>query len=510
MKEIISDQDALNNSTTDIIRKGSIITIITLISRPLGYVREAIQAYLFGATLLVDAFVVAFNFPELIQTLFFSGATSAFLIPVCTKYMKNDEEYSNIYATFINLTIIITLFLSTIFFIFSSEIIQLIAPGFDAESKRITRILFIIMIPVIALHAILSVIKAFLNAKEHFAAPEMSGIMWNIIFILAAIIFSKKFGIYSLAVGVTLGSVSQIIVQFPYLRKFNIRYRIALSLNHPSITEARRLFTGALIATSIVPINSFVGRIIASYLPHGEVASLSYAFRIFILPFSLFAVPVYTVMFSKISKLYHEKDMGGIYSHIDSSFILLCITLIPSTILLCSTGDSIIKILYERGAFTSKETLMTSRALFGYGIGILFYALSLSLVRVFNALHDMKTPAVIGITSIVINAILAALLMKQFKNLGIALATSIVSLYNFSVLYIFLKKKIKYRMTRNTFRQITKSLLSGIILLLSIFAVKCIWQDRAYLTLSLSVVLTIVTYYVFFRDYYLMLIRRKI
>lgn len=509
MKEKTSDQGASDHPTSEIIKKGSIITIITLISRPLGYVREAIQAYLFGATLLVDAFVVAFNFPELVQTLFFSGATSAFLIPVCTKYMKNDKEYSDIYSTFINITLIITFFLSIVFFIFSKQIIELIAPGFSSESKKITEVLFIIMIPVIALHAILSVIKAFLNAKEHFAAPEMSGILWNIIFILTAILLSKKLGIYSLAIGVTLGSISQIIVQFPYLKKFNIRYSIMLSLNHPSIKEAKRLFTGALIATSIVPINSFVGRVIASYLPQGEVASLAYAFRIFILPFSLFAVPVYTVMFSKISKLYHEKDMRGIYSHIDSSFILLCITLIPSTILLCSTGDSIIKILYERGAFTSKETFTTNRALFGYGTGILFYALSLSLVRVFNALHDMKTPAVIGISSIVINAVLASLLMKQFNNLGISLATSIVSLYNFSLLYIFLRKKIKYRMTRNTIHQITKSLLSGIMLLLSIYAVRCIWHDNAYLTLSLSIILTIVVYYIFFRDYYMMLIHRK-
>ena len=94
------------NPALDIIRKGSVITIITLISRPLGYVREAIQAYLFGATLLVDAFIVAFNFPELIQTLFFSGATSAFLIPVCTKYLNDREQYSHIYSTFINISII--------------------------------------------------------------------------------------------------------------------------------------------------------------------------------------------------------------------------------------------------------------------------------------------------------------------------------------------------------------------------------------------------------------------
>ena len=97
MEQTPSDAPSPHGTTKDIIRKGSIITIITLISRPLGYIREAIQAYLFGATFLVDAFIVAFNFPELIQTLFFSGATSAFLIPVCVRYMKDRDDYSAIY-----------------------------------------------------------------------------------------------------------------------------------------------------------------------------------------------------------------------------------------------------------------------------------------------------------------------------------------------------------------------------------------------------------------------------
>jgi putative peptidoglycan lipid II flippase len=493
----------------DIIKKGSIITLITLVSRPIGYVREAIQAYLFGATLLVDAFVVAFNFPELVQTLFFSGATSAFLVPVCTKYMKDDREYSDIYSTFLNLCIVVTLLLSLVLFLFSEEIVRLIAPGFSIETKGVTNMLFLIMIPVISFHAILSVMKAFLNSKEHFAAPEMSGIVWNLAFIAAAILLSKKFGIYSLAIGVTLGSALQIAMQYPYLKKFNISYRPIIHISHPSILEARRLFTGALIATSIVPINSFVGRIIASYLPHGEVASLAYAFRIFILPFSLFAVPVYTVMFTKISKLFHEKDMQKIYAHIDGSMLLLCVTLIPSTILLCSAGESIVKILYERGAFTARETTLTSRALFGYGIGVLFYALSLSLVRIFNALHDTKTPALIGTSSIMINAILAFLLMKRFNNLGIALATSIVSLYNFSVLYLCLKKRIGCSLTRKTAREIIKALISGIILLLLILTARRFVPANAYVTLLLDFLLTILVYSLFFSRYYSTVLRRK-
>lgn len=496
------------NPALDIIRKGSVITLITLISRPLGYIREAIQAYLFGATLLVDAFIVAFNFPELIQTLFFSGATSAFLIPVCTKYLNDSREYSRIYSTFINISIILTLFVSILFFIFSGTVVRAIAPGFTDEAKAITNNLFLIMIPVIAFHTILSVMKAFLNAKEHFAAPEMSGILWNLAFIASAVLLGKNLGIYSLAIGVSAGAALQIVMQYPYLRRYGIRYSMTLDLKHPAIDTAKRLFTGALIATSIVPINSFVGRIIASYLPHGEVASLSYAFRIFILPFSLFAVPVYTVMFSKISKLFHDNDIQGIRAHIDSSLVLLSATLIPATILLCTTGDLCVKILYERGAFTPADTAMTNRALFGYSIGLIFYALSISFVRVFNAMHDMRTPALVGITSIALNAVIASILMAPFRNLGIALATSIVSLYNFLLLYAIMKKRTGYRIAKKAARDIIRSLLAGIILVLSIVLMRRILPGWPYVQLALSAALTVIVYGIFFGSYYKVFLRR--
>jgi putative peptidoglycan lipid II flippase len=460
------------------------------------------------ATLLVDAFIVAFNFPELIQTLFFSGATSAFLIPVCTKYLHDREEYSRIYSTFINISVVLTLSVSLLFFLFSATVVRLIAPGFTEEARAITNNLFIIMIPVIAFHTVLSVMKAFLNAKEHFAAPELSGILWNIFFIASAVLLAKKLGIYSLAIGVSVGALLQIVMQYPYLRKFGIRYHFSLDLGHPAVATAKRLFTGALIATSIVPINSFVGRIIASYLPHGEVASLSYAFRIFILPFSLFAVPVYTVMFSKLSKLFHDKDMGDFRAHIDSSVVLICVTLIPATILLCATGDLCVKVLYERVGLTAMDTAMTNRALFGTAWG-LSLALPISFVRKFNAMHDMKTPALIGITSIALNAIIASVLMVPFRNLGIALATSIVSLYNFLFLYVILRHRTGYRLARPAVRDIIKSLLAGILLALLTVLTRRLLPGSLLLPLIISALLTVAVYGIVFKNYYRRLLHRR-
>ncbi|MCX8021567.1 MAG: murein biosynthesis integral membrane protein MurJ [Syntrophorhabdaceae bacterium] len=492
----------------DIIKKGSVITLITLISRPLGYIREAVQAYLFGATILVDAFVVAFNFPELIQTLFFSGATSAFLIPVCTKYIKDNDEFSQIYSIFINIALIVTLSVSVFLFLFSDFIINIIAPGFTGDVKKVTNKLFLIMIPVITLHAVLSVMKAFLNAKEHFAAPELSGIIWNITFILSGIFLNNKFGIYSLAIGVSVGSIFQLMLQYPYLRTYNIRYNINFNLKHPALSDVKRLFAGAFIATSIVPINSFIGRMIGSYLPHGEVASLAYAFRIFILPFSLFAVPVYTVIFSKISKLYHDQDLKGIFSHIDSTIVLLSITMIPSTIIVCTNGETIIRILYERGAFGIDETVMTNRALFGYGLGLVFYALSLSFVRIFNGLHDTKTPALVGLSTIFINAFLSYLLMQRLNNFGIAVSTSLCSLYNFSMLYIMLKKKIKYTLSAKAMREITKSVIIGVITVLIIFIINKITYGHMYIGFVINMAAVIIVFSICFKEYYIALIKR--
>jgi putative peptidoglycan lipid II flippase len=506
-----SETYSRKHAAADIVKKGSVITIITLISRPIGFVREAVQAYLFGATRPVEAFIMAFNFPELIQTLFFSGATSAFLIPVCTKYLDDDREYSRLYSTFINITIILTILLSALFLIFSTPITRfIIAPGFLKPSEQeMTRILFLIMIPVIAFHTVLSVMKAFLNAKEHFAAPELSGILWSVCFIAAAFLFSDRFGVYSLAMGVTAGAFLQIVMQYPYLRRLNIRYHFVIDLRHPAVSQAKKLLTGALVATSAVPINSFVGKYLATSLPEGHVGALAYAFRIFILPASLFAVPIYTVLFSKISRLYHEKDWRSIFAHLESSMVLLTITLIPSTILLCSMGDLCFKVIYERGAFTPQATVLAARVLAGYSVGLIFYALSITFVRAFNAMHDTKTPAMVAVVSMALNALIAWCLLEPYASMGISLATSIASFFNFLSLFFIFKKKTNYKMSRQAALDIIKSLGAGIILLVLIYITRYLYPGRIYLPLFIAAVLTLVIYGAFFHQYYLLLLKKR-
>lgn len=152
---------------------------------------------------------------------------------------------------------------------------------------------------------------------------------------------------------------------------------------------------------------------------------------------------------------------------------------------------------------------MTYRALCGYSLGLIFYALSISFVRIFNARHDMKTPAVIGLTSIGINAFLAYLLMKPFANMGVALATSVVSFYNFFALYMLYKRKTGYSPSRKTKEEILRSLIAGAIVTLLLLGLRRVMSGSLYAFFTLGSLITVAVYGLFFKRYYLAFMRRR-
>jgi putative peptidoglycan lipid II flippase len=189
------------------------------------------------------------------------------------------------------------------------------------------------------------------------------------------------------------------------------------------------------------------------------------------------------VSFSSISRSFHERDWKALFSRLESSINLLFITLIPSSCLLCGLKSEIVSLLYERGAFTTLETELTSKALLGYGVGLLFYGLSVLFVRAFSSIHDTRTPAIVGITSILLNGLLDIILMIPYKNFGIALATSIVSLYNFLLLFLLWRKKTGYGLRNESLMLIGKSILSGLIILIVVGMTKRFFQNPVLLVI---------------------------
>lgn len=428
-------------SRSGLARKGLPIFIATLISRPLGFIREAVQAALFGASRLTDVFVVAYNVPEMIQTLFFSGVLSNFFVPVITRYREHRDELSRVFSVALNGALVLALVLAGVCYLIAPGIMTLAAPGLGGPDRELAIFLFRLMLPMLVLHCVLAVLKGVLNSVDHYAMPEYAGVFFNFAVIGCALALAPQYGIVSLAWGVVIGSIIQVVVQIPALRSNGLHYRPTHGLTHPAMREVQGLVFGAVVATAVVPINAFVDRALASNLHAGSVSALAYAFRVFMLPVSLFAVPVYTVLLTDLSASHHQGKREAFAEQATAGFSLLFAVALPATAVLTALAVPITRLLYERGQFTATDTLLTSQALVAFAVGTVAYGTSQIMIRLFNAKKDTRTPALVGIGSILLNGGGDWLFMHMIGHWGIALVTSLVSYANTFMLYAVFRRR---------------------------------------------------------------------
>ena len=335
------------------------------------------KAALFGASRLTDAFLVAYNVPEMIQTLFFSGVLSNFFVPVITRYRDRAAELNRVFSLSLDAAFGIALVLAGVCYVAAPAILTVAAPGLGGEDHDLAVFLFRLMLPMLVVHCLLAVIKGTLNSLDHYAMPEYAGVFFNLVMIACALSLTGAYGIRSLAIGVVAGSLVQLVVQIPALARAGLRYRPSFAFRHPALREMGGLVLGAFIATAVVPINAFIARALASTLAEGSISALAYAFRIFLLPVSLFAVPVYTVLLTDLSAAHQAdgaeqefKDKAG------AGLSLLFAVGLPATALVVGLATPITRLLYQRGQFTPEDVVLTSQALMAYGVGIVAYGTS--------------------------------------------------------------------------------------------------------------------------------------
>ncbi len=435
------DQQPPDPTRSRLARKGRPIIIATLLSRPLGFLREAVQAALFGASRLTDAFLVAYNVPEMMQTLFFSGALSNFFVPVLTRYRAKPDELSTIFSLALNGAVLLAVLLAGGCYVFASSLMTVAAPGLAGDDHALAVFLFRLMLPMLVLHCLLAVMKGTLNSLDHYAMPEYAGVFFNLVMIGCALALAPTYGITSLAIGVVAGSSLQVLLQLPTLWRCGLRYRPTLAFSHPALREMGGLALGAFIATAVVPLNAFVARALASTLAEGSISALAYAFRVFLLPVSLVAVPVYTVLLTELSSAHNQGRLATFKKQAEAGLSLLFAVALPATAVLVALALPITRLLYERGQFAPEDAAMTSQALRAYGVGILAYGTSQVMVRLFNATKNTRTPAWVGVGSVGLHAVGCWLLMQVWGHWGIALVTSLVSYLNTGVLYVIFRRR---------------------------------------------------------------------
>ena len=368
-----------NSENSKVVKAAGIVGALTMVSRVFGLVRDMVIAAFFGASWMTDAFWIAFRIPTTLSRLLGEGSLTASFVPVFTEYLHKktkDEALDLAYNAFTILSIILT-FVSVLGIIFSPFIISIIGYGFISDPRQFALAVFLnrLMFPYIFIISLGALCMGILNSFRRFASPALSPVMWNISIIAAALGLRSFFAepITALAVGVLIGGVLQLSLQWPFLRKCGVKFKFRFNFRHPGLKQIGLLMLPAVLGAGITTINVFVGSTLASMLPGGSVTYLFYADRIMELPLGVFAIAIGTAVLPSFSRHVAAGNMDELKSSISFSLRLMLFLTIPSTFALMALNLPIISVLFQRGAFNTQAAIYTSQALFFYGLMGVFH-----------------------------------------------------------------------------------------------------------------------------------------
>jgi putative peptidoglycan lipid II flippase len=437
----------LDSHNKSVARSATVISLATLASRILGFVRDVIIARLFGVYVHAQAFVIAFRIPNLFRDIVGEGASNAAIVPVLSEYShkRSKEEFWELANILLNILVVILSAITILGIIFSPLIVRLIAPGFIGSADKLQETINLnrIIFPYILLVGLAAYAMAVLNSLKNFAVSAFAPCLLNIAIIVCALLFGE--GTTGLAAGVLLGGILQLAVQVPLLYKKGLRPKFALCLRHPGVEQIRKLILPRLASSSIYQLNNFVDSIfgsLATIVGDGGVAVLYFAYRLIQFPIGIFSNAIAQAILPTFSTQVFEENQENLKNTLSWGLRIVFFVMLPTTALFMVLAGPLVSTLFGGGRFDSSSSLLTSNALFFYSIGLTAYGGTKILQSCFFALKDTVTPTKIAGLALLMNIILNALLMFPLKIGGLALATSISGLISFLFLFFILSKRL--------------------------------------------------------------------
>lgn len=405
---------------------------------------------MFGTGMVWDAFLIAFMIPNLLRRLVGEGALSGSFIPVFTEYLERKSRHeawrlaSIIFSLLlVGLAVIVLLGMLGIGLVLNNFAL----PDKLALILRLTRV----MLPYIFFISLAALAMGVLNSLKHFTAPAMAPIMLNLCWIGALFWLCPRFGdrlnerIWGLAIGVLIGGLFQLLIQIPALLKKGLKFlnmKFKLDIAHPAVRRIGLLMAPAALGLAITQINIAIDLVLAYLLGDGAVSALWYGNRLMQFPLGVFGIALGTALLPFLSIQVAREDLGRMKETFSFALRMACFIMLPAAVGLIVLRTPIIRLLFERGEFTSLSTSRTAMTLLFYCVGLCSYAGLKIVVPCFYSLQDTRTPVRVGAIAMACNVALNLILMWPLREGGLALATAISSTINLSILFWILKARI--------------------------------------------------------------------
>ncbi len=396
-----------------------------LVSRILGFIRDLLTASVLGANIYSDIFFVAFKLPNLFRSIFADGAFTQAFIPSYAKSKHKIRFSSVIFLQLFAFLIILSLLVMT----FSHLVAKAIAIGFDEKTIQLAAPLFAINFYYLPMIFVVTFMGALLQYKKHFATSAFSTALLNLAMIGSLLIAQnmEKYDItFYLSYGVLVGGFLQILVHLYAVKKLNL-CKIFHFKKHEKKEENRfyKNFFSATFGSSTLHISAFIDTWLASFLISGSISYLYYANRIFQLPLALFAIATSIALFPMVARAIKNKEEDVALKLMKKSALILFALLSVSTFIGIVFNDFIIKLLFERGEFTSSDTQNTALILSMYLIGLLPFGLAKIFSLWLYAKEQQFLTAKISMYSLSCNIVFSLILIKPYGAAGLAFAGTI-------------------------------------------------------------------------------------
>ncbi len=430
-------------------RSTSIFASMTFISRILGFVRDMVIAYIFGAGIAADAFLVALKIPNFMRRLFAEGAFSQAFVPVLAEYKeqhtdKDIHEFVNRIAGSLAIALLIVTVVAEIA---APAIIAVFAPGFlhSPERFQLAVTMLHITFPYLFFISLVAFCGAIINTHGSFGPPAFTPVLFNLSLIAAALFIAPHMAqpIIGLAWGVFIAGIVQLLFLLPYLRRLRLVPIPKWGWHDPGVRRVLKLMLPALFGVSVAQINLMLDTIFASFLAVGSVSWLYYSDRLMQFPLGMFGAAIGTVILPSLSRKHAAKSDQAYSDTLDWALRSVLLVGVPSAIGLLMLAGPLLATLLHRGAFNTHDVYMARESLMAFSLGLPGFMLIKVFASGFYSRQDIKTPVKIAVVALVSNMILNLALIFPLAHAGIALATSIAGYINTGLLaYVLYKRNI--------------------------------------------------------------------
>jgi len=423
---------------------------MTLISRVLGFVRDAVIARIFGAGLMTDAFFVAFKIPNLLRRLFAEGAFSQAFVPILAEYKnRRGEEATRSLVDHVAALLTLALVVVTAAGVLAAPLIVTVsAPGFTATPEKfaLTVDLLRIVFPYILFIALTSLAGGILNTWSRFAVPAFTPVLLNLSFIGFALFAAPWFDppVKALAWAVFAGGLLQLAFQLPFLARIGMLPRFCLDFGDEGVRRVLKQMAPAVFGVSVGQVSLLINNIFASFLVTGSVTWLYFADRLMEFPAGMLGVALGTVLLPSLAK-HHATQSAQRYSElVDWGLRLTLLLAVPAAVALALLAVPLITTLFHYGAFTATDVINTRSAVIAYAVGLVALIAVKVLAPGFYAKQDIRTPVKIAIITLVATQLMNLVFIWELRHAGLALAISLGACLNAGLLLRGLRRRAIY------------------------------------------------------------------